>query len=135
MPRPEDLARDEIDAALTAAGWAVQDYAQMNLDAGSGVAIREFTLRPGYGSADYLLYADGQAVGVIEAKKVGETLSGVEVQTEKYAAGVPEHVPTPYRPLPFLYQSTGVETQFTNRLDPEPRSRRIFHFHPSGDPG
>ena len=30
----------------------------------------------------------------------------------------------PGAPLPFLYESTGVETRFTNRLDPEPRSRR-----------
>jgi type I restriction enzyme, R subunit len=29
----------------------------------------------------------------------------------------------------FLYQSTGVETRFTNGLDPEPRSRRVFAFH------
>jgi type I restriction enzyme R subunit len=33
------------------------------------------------------------------------------------------------RPLPFLYESTGVETQFTNGLDPEPRSRGLFAFH------
>jgi len=33
------------------------------------------------------------------------------------------------RPLPFLYVSTGVETKFTNSLDPEPRSRRIFAPH------
>lgn len=33
------------------------------------------------------------------------------------------------RPLPFLYESTGVETRFTNRLDPEPRSRDLFSFH------
>ncbi len=33
------------------------------------------------------------------------------------------------RPLPFLYESTGVETYFTNQLDPTPRSRRVFAFH------
>jgi type I restriction enzyme R subunit len=129
MPRPEDAARTEIDAALAAAGWVVQDRDAINLDAGPGVAVREFPLRAGFGFADYLLYVHGHAVGVIEAKKAGTTLTGVEVQAEKYAAGIPDHLSPPVDPLPFLYQSTGVETFFTNRLDPEPRSRRVFQFH------
>jgi type I restriction enzyme R subunit len=107
MPRPEDAARADIDAALLAAGWVVQDRDAINLDAGVGVAVREFPLRQGYGFADYLLYAAGQAVGVIEAKKAGSTLTGVEVQAEKYAAGIPDHLSPPVAPLPFLYQSTG----------------------------
>jgi type I restriction enzyme, R subunit len=129
MPRPEDTAREQIDAALAASGWAVQSRGAMNVDAARGVAIREFPLRAGFGFADYLLYVDGQAVGVIEAKKAGTTLTGVEVQAEKYAAGIPDYLSPPVQPLPFLYQSTGIETFFTNRLDPEPRSRRVFHFH------
>jgi hypothetical protein len=32
-------------------------------------------------------------------------------------------------PLPFAYESTGVETQFTNQLDPSPKSRNVFAFH------
>ena len=71
----------------------------------------------------------GEAVGAVEAKKEGDTLTGVEIQTAKYAAGLPDKMTAPVRPLPFLYESTGVETQFTNRLDPEPRSRRVFAFH------
>ncbi|HEU0078802.1 MAG TPA: type I restriction-modification enzyme R subunit C-terminal domain-containing protein [Longimicrobiaceae bacterium] len=70
-----------------------------------------------------------KAVGVVEAKKEGDTLTGVETQTAKYSAGLPENLPAPIRPLPFLYQSTGVETRFTNGLDPEPRSREVFSFH------
>lgn len=128
MSRPEDQAREHIDAALELSGWAVQDRGVMSLDAARGVAMCELPLRSGYGFADYLLYVDGQAVGVIEAKKAGSTLTGVEVQAEKYAAGLPDHVPAAVQPLLFLYQSTGVETFFTNRLDPEPRSRRIFHL-------
>lgn len=101
----------------------------MNLSAARGVAVREFPLGSGYGYADYLLYVDGEAVGILEAKKEGTTLTGVEVQSEKYAAGIPAHLPAPVRPLPFLYESTGVETRFTNRLDPDARSRAIFHMH------
>jgi type I restriction enzyme R subunit len=80
-------------------------------------------------SADYLLYVDGKAAGVIEAKKKGATLRGVEVQSAKHAEGLPASLPAWRRPLPFLYDSTGVETHFTNTLDPEPRARNVFAFH------
>lgn len=129
MTKPEEEAREIIDAALDAAGWEVQDVADVNLAAGRGVAVREYPLKAGHGSADYLLHVDGKAVGVVEAKPAGTTLKGVETQSEKYGAGLPEDIPAPVRPLPFLYESTGFETQFTNRLDPEPRSRLVFSFH------
>jgi type I restriction enzyme R subunit len=127
LTTPEATARESIDRQLADAGWAVQDHAALNLYAARGVAVREFPLKTG--PADYLLFVDRRAVGVVEAKKEGETLTGVEVQTEKYGDGVPDAFPVPIRPLPFLYQSTGVETRFTNRLDPEPRSREVFAFH------
>jgi type I restriction enzyme R subunit len=126
---PEASARITIDAALETAGWVVQDLTAANLYAARGVAIREFPLKAGHGEADYLLFVDEQAVGAVEAKKEGDTLTGVEVQTAKYALGLPEKMNAPARPLPFLYESTGVETQFTNLLDPAPRSRRVFAFH------
>ncbi len=129
MGSPEAKARKNIDAALTASGWVVQDFEQLDLSAARGIAVREFPLERGHGHADYALYLDGKLVGVIEAKKEGTLLTGIEVQSEKYSTGVPSRLPAHIRPLPFLYESTGVETQFTNRLDPEPRSRRIFTFH------
>ncbi len=125
---PEDQARAEIDRLLQVAGWQVVDLAQANIQAGRGVAIREFPL-PGHGFADYLLYVDGKAAGVIEAKKQGVTLTGVEIQAARYVAGLPATLPAWARPLPFSYQSTGLETRFTNGLDPEPRSRPTFAFH------
>ena len=126
---PEEQARVKIDSLLVQAGWAVQDAAAINLYAATGVAVREFSLKPGHGAADYLLLVNQSAVGVIEAKPEGHTLTGVEVQSEKYSAGLPDNLPAHRRPLPFLYESTGSETQFTNRLDPEPRSRGVFSFH------
>ena len=126
---PEQKARQEIDAALAAAGWKVQDEEDMNLSAGSGVAVREFPMASGYGFADYLLFVDGRPVGALEAKKKGYTLTGVEGQTKKYSEGLPTYLQAPVEPLPFLYESTGVETRFTNRLDPHPRSRRVFSPH------
>jgi type I restriction enzyme R subunit len=124
---PEQEARETIDANLRAAGWAVQSLKDANLGASRGVAIRELHTKQGF--ADYILYVDRKAVGAVEAKKVGETLTGFERQTGKYAAGMLSHLPRVCDPLPFLYQSTGVETRFTNTLDPDPRSRLVFHFH------
>ncbi len=126
---PEAQAREIIDHLLEAAGWRVVDRDQVNIHAARGVAVREFTLKPGHGEADYLLYVDGQAAGVIEAKKEGETLSGVEIQSAKYTNGLPDGLPYWHNPLPFAYESTGAETQFTNGLDPEPRARPVFAFH------
>ncbi len=99
----------------------------MNLSAAPGVAIREYQTHAG--PADYLLFLGNQLVGVIEAKRAGVTLSSVEAQTRDYAAKAPKPLQVPIRPLPFLYESTGVETWFTNGLDPEPRARRVFSFH------
>ena len=129
MPTPEDQARAHIDQALEQAGWRVQDYKGANLRAGRGVVLRNFPLQSGHGFADYLLYLDGKAAGVVEAKKEGFPLIGVEIQSAKYSEGLPPQLPAHVRPLPFLYQSTGVETRFTNGLDPEPRSRQTFGFH------
>jgi type I restriction enzyme R subunit len=126
---PEARARQTIDALLTQAGWHVCDMAQANIHAARGVAIREFPLNPGHGFADYLLYIDAQAAGVIEAKKEGATLTGVEVQSARYAQGLPASLPAWRRPLPFSYESTGIETHFTNGLDPQPRARPVFAFH------
>jgi hypothetical protein len=86
---PEARARQNIDQLLTEASWIVQSREDANLAAGRGIAIREFPMKPGFGEADYLLYVDTQAVGVVEAKKEGSTLTGFEIQTAKYSDGLP----------------------------------------------
>ena len=126
---PEQRSRANIDRLLEMAGWTVQDGDILNVHATRGVAVREFPLMHGHGFADYLLYVDGRAAGVVEAKPEGHTLTGVESQSGKYGDGLPESLPYYVRPLPFLYESTGVETRFTNGLDPQPRSRNVFSFH------
>lgn len=126
---PEAQARRTIDRLLAAAGWVVQDVKHADIHAARGVALREFALNPGHGFADYLLYLDGRAAGVVEAKKQGATLTGVEWQSSRYAQGLPASLPAWHRPLPFVYESTGRETHFTNALDPEPRARGVFAFH------
>ena len=124
---PEQQARVEIDAQLDASGWVVQSRDEVNLAASRGVAVRELKMKDGF--ADYVLYVDQQAVGVVEAKKAGHTLTGVVGQAADYSAGLSDGIDAPITPLPFIYVSTGAETRFTNLLDPEPRLRRMFQFH------
>src|SRR3954468_25060728 len=124
---PEQKARQHIDRQLEQAGWIVQDYRQMNISAGPGVAVREFPLTTG--AADYMLYADARAIGVVEAKPKGHTLTGVETQSGKYLDGLPKTLPSYRLPLPFAYESTGEVTQFTNTLEADARSRAVFTFH------
>jgi type I restriction enzyme M protein len=124
---PEAQARLAIDARLQQAGWIVQDYKAANLRAGPGVALREYPTDTG--PADYVLFVDGQAVGVIEAKRdtAGENLTVTETQTARYA-----HAALKWRkdaaPLPFLFEATSQLIRFTDGRDPVPRSREIFHF-------
>jgi type I restriction enzyme R subunit len=126
--KPEDKARVTIDRMLTESGWVVQSSDERDIDAARGVASCSF--RMGTNEADYLLYADGKAIGVVEAKKVGTTLTGIETQSAKYTTGLTQGVRT-HRPLPlpFSYESTGEQTRFTNHLDPDARSREVFGFH------
>lgn len=125
--KPEARARQIIDELLTNVGWHVQDYDQINLGAGLAIAVREYTLKSGF--ADYLLFINRKAVGVIEAKPVGQTLSGVEIQSDKYSFNLPKTLACHQKPLPFIYESTGKETYFRDARDPDYRSRRVFAFH------
>ena len=127
MPTPEELARINIDKQLTACGWTIQDMSGLNRYSSMGLAVREFPLETG--EADYLLFVAGKAVGVVEAKPAGTTLSGVAEQAGNYVVGLPSNIPHVTLPLPFQYESTGVETLFRDNRDPSPRSRRVFAFH------
>ncbi|WP_197040761.1 DEAD/DEAH box helicase family protein [Pseudonocardia halophobica] len=128
----EQRARVLIDRQLTAAGWAVQDKKNLSLYASQGVAVREIVMKAGHGRVDYLLYVDKKAVGVIEAKPEGTTLSGVEWQSSMYADGLPADVQLRAilrdGRLPFVFEASGSETHFTNGFDPDPRARRLFNF-------
>jgi len=128
LAEPEKLARRQIDAQLAACGWIVQDYKQFNPSAGRGIALREAPLKSG--TCDYLLLVDRKAAGVIEAKKEGTLLSGVAEQSAHYAVNLPDFIQSVLAgTLPFLYESTGVETFFRDERDPAARSRRVFSFH------
>ena len=125
---PEQAARDRIDAMLGECGWAVQDNKAIDFSAGLGIAVREYPTDTG--PADYVLFVDKVAVGVIEAKRedAGQSITTVEEQTAEYAGAKLKWVNNS-QPLPFLYESTGEITRFTDSRDPKPRSREVFSFH------
>ncbi|NMG46020.1 DEAD/DEAH box helicase [Aromatoleum toluvorans] len=125
---PEQRARDNIDALLRQAGWVVQSAKKIDLNVGQGQAVREY--QTDVGPADYVLFVDKKAVGVIEAKKeeLGHKITEVEEQTEGYSVAKLKWVNNK-EPLPFLYESTGIITRFTDVRDPKPRSREVFNFH------
>ncbi len=79
----------------------------LNRYASLGVAVREFPLATG--EADYLLFVDGKAVGVVEAKSEGTTLSGVAEEAGNYFVGLPQNIPHVTLPLRFQYKSAGAE--------------------------
>lgn len=126
MVEPEAEARKKIDEMLKETGWVIQDYSQINLGAAKGVAVREFPI--GKEGVDYALFIDRTPVGVVEAKPVGWTLSGVTEQSEGYLKGLHEKYKSPRLP-PFSYETTSVETLFADRRDPDFRSRHVFTFH------
>ncbi|MCK5783827.1 MAG: DEAD/DEAH box helicase family protein [Desulfobacterales bacterium] len=125
---PEQIARDEIDKMLEAAGWVVQSKKRVDLVAAKGVAVREY--QTDIGPADYVLFVSRKPVGVIEAKRVeeGERLTTHEDQAKYYAKAKLKYNLNK-EPLPFVYESTGILTRFTDYRDPKPRSRPVFHFH------
>ncbi len=124
---PEQLARDNIDTMLEQAGWKVQSKKTFDFSAGLGVAIREY--QTDAGPADYALFIDKKPVGVIEAKPehFGHKIKTAEDQSRKYANAKLKWVNN-REPLPFVYESTGVVTRFTDTRDPHPRSREVFSF-------
>ena len=125
---PEQLARDNIDKQLIACGWVIQDKDKINLNAALGVVVRYYLTQDGK-ETDYVLFIDKKPVGVIEAKREeeGHRLTTVEEQSNEYANSKLKYLNND--PLPFVYESTGDVTRYTDFRDPKPRSRPVFTFH------
>ena len=119
---PEQKARDKIDSLLEQAGWKVQYRDKHDFSAGPGIAIREYSTK--VGPADYVLYVNEEAVGVIEAKREesGHNITLAEEQSTYYANAKLKWIKN-NEPRRFVYETTGVIIRFTDRKDPTPRSR------------
>ena len=109
---PEEKARQKIDGWFIDAGWKVinRDEYEPTMTA---VAIREGLLK-GNLEADYFLFVNGKAVGVLEAKREEvDVASGiVSDQVMTYARSVPGCYQAWEKPLPILYKSNGRDVMF-----------------------
>lgn len=125
---PEQEARIVIDEKLKMSGWQVQNVNQLNLLAGLGVAVREFSTSTG--PVDYVLFINGEPVGVIEAKKssAGENITVVEDQSSRYANSTFKWINRDYS-IRFAYEATDKLVKFTDYKDIKYRSRKVFSFH------
>ena len=114
---PEEKARKKIDRWFEDAGWKVvnRDEYEPNMTA---VAIREGLLE-GNREADYFLFLNGKAIGILEAKREETDLSSgmVNEQVATYARSVPNYYQVWQRPIPILYKSNGKEVQFLDNRD------------------
>ncbi len=124
---PEQKARTVIDDMLRQAGWAVQDKDKVDWSKSQGIALREY--QTDVGPVDYALFVDRKAVGVIEAKREeeGVRMTVHEEQSKGYADAPLQYLNN--APLPYVYESTGTVTRFTDYSDPVPRGRTVFFFH------
>ncbi len=103
---PEQKARQKIDEMLKISGWDIISRNEYS-DIYNGCAITE-ALLTGNLEADYLLFAGGKAIGVLEAKRAENNLS-VEVaeQAQNYTKSLPDWYQTWSNPLPFVFLSNG----------------------------
>ncbi|MBT6004407.1 MAG: DEAD/DEAH box helicase family protein, partial [Prolixibacteraceae bacterium] len=118
---------DHIDKMLVDANWHVQSRDKVDLSANIGVAVCEYPTD--VGPADYVLFVNRKPVGIIEAKREdeGHRLTVVEDQSSGYAQAKLKYLDND--PLPFVYESTGIITRFTDYRHPKPRGRNVFSFH------
>lgn len=105
---PEEKSRRKIDNMFKDAGWKIVDRMHYNPYI-SAVAIEEGLLK-GNLETDYLLFLEGKAVGVLEAKREEKALSDIVAeQAENYTHQLLNWYQTWQKPLPLIYLSNGKE--------------------------
>ena len=109
---PEEKARIKIDQWFADAGWEVINRDEYE-PTSTAVAIREGLLKDNL-EADYFLFINGKAVGVLEAKREETDAFSFIVceQAALYARSVPNIYQTYQKPLPFIFTSNGKELYF-----------------------
>lgn len=125
---PEEKARKRIDEFLDAAGWTSVPRDEFTPD--HPTAVME-ALMLGNTESDYLLFIDGNAVAVLEAKREeNELKKDVATQAEQYA-----HTPQSWYGLwydgliPLVYMSNGKKILFKNLLTGQSEYTEIESMH------
>lgn len=125
---PEEKARQKIDQWFAEAGWDVINREEYSAGM-TAVAIREGLLQ-GNKEADYFLFLNGKAVGVLEAKRaeMDVTAQCVSEQAENYARSVPSCYPAISKPLPIVMKSNGKELYMRDMRDPDSQYVPLFRM-------
>lgn len=129
MQTPEELARVQIDRKLLDAGWNVIDRNEFTDDM-SAVAIRETAMTHGM-EADYILFINGRAAGVIEAKREEVALDNKNLiaQVENYGKTLHPRYRYWEKPLKLLYVSNGKAIAFKDNHKKDATFEIIKGFH------
>jgi len=127
--KPEEKARAKIDRMFEDAGWRVINRDEYSPTI-TAAAIREGLLK-GNREADYFLFINGKAVGILEAKREETDVDSecVHAQVEMYARGVPNNYQVWDNPLPFLYTSNGKYVYFRDFRKPNSEYEEINRIH------
>ncbi len=116
-----------INRKLEAAGWEVIPYSSGTLPS-SPTAVTEYPTRSG--PADYILFADGKPLAVVEAKKASRDPYDSLTQAQRYSR---DFSSSPFKfgeyQIPLIYSSNGSDIWFQDLRSAASRSRKIFHFH------
>ena len=123
---PEEKARIKIDQWFADAGWKVVDREDYEPTC-TAVAIREGLLK-GNLEADYFLFINGKAVGVLEAKREEVDVFSGKVcdQAALYARSVPKIYQAYQKPLPFIFTSNGKELYFCDFREKDYHFKQII---------
>lgn len=122
---PEQKARVKIDQMLKDSGWTVVPRDDFTPDAVNAQAVEE-NLMKGNLEADYILYLDGKAIAVLEAKREENKL-GLEVakQAQNYGNILPNWVQAWKTPLPFIFLCNGDLLLFKDMRETKPSYKVI----------
>ena len=125
---PEEKARVKIDKQLRNAGWDI--VSRNEYLPNSTTAVKE-ALMVGNTESDYLLFVDGKAIAVVEAKREENPLGDeVKKQAEDYAVSPQSWYALWFENLiPLVYMANGNKIYFKNMLVPDSEYEELSQMH------
>ena len=125
---PEEKARVKIDKQLRNAGWDI--ISRNEYLPNSTTAVKE-ALMVGNTESDYLLFVDGKAIAVVEAKREENPLGDeVKKQAEDYAVSPQTWYALWFEKLiPLVYMANGNKIYFKNMLVEDSEYEELSQMH------
>lgn len=125
---PEEKARVKIDKQLRNVGWCI--VSRNEYLPNSTVAVKE-ALMVGNTESDYLLFIDGKAIAVVEAKREENPLGDdVKKQAEDYAVSPQSWYALWFEKLiPLVYMANGNKIYFKNMLVEDSEYEELSQMH------